>query len=70
MSLFSRGAIFVCLDDQENIICALPLHIATRTVGAICERNSMWLHIAAYRAPAAVVAICERNSMWLHIAAS
>ena len=32
MSLFSRGAMCVPLDDQENIICTLPSHIATRTV--------------------------------------
>ena len=33
---FSRGAMCVPLDDQENIICTLPLHIATKTVVAIC----------------------------------
>ena len=37
MSLFSRGAIYVPLDDQENIVHTLPSHIATRTVVAICE---------------------------------
>ena len=37
MSLFSRGAMCVPLDDQENIICTLPSHITTRTVVAICE---------------------------------
>ena len=37
MSLFSRGAICVPLDDQENIMCTLPSHIATRTVVAISE---------------------------------
>ena len=36
MSLFSRRAMLVLLDDQENIICTLPSHIATRTVVAIC----------------------------------
>ena len=30
MQSYSRGAIFVTLDDQENIICTLPSHIATR----------------------------------------
>ena len=37
MSLFSKGAICVPLDDQENIMCTLPSHIATRTVVAICD---------------------------------
>ena len=37
MSLFSRGAICVPLDDQENIICTLLSHIAIRTVVAICD---------------------------------
>ena len=37
MSLFSRGAICVPFDDQENIICTLPLDIATKTVVAICK---------------------------------
>ena len=37
MTLFSIEAICVPLDDQENIICSLPSHIATRTVAAICE---------------------------------
>ena len=32
---FSRGAICVILDDQENIIYSLPSHIATS--GAIFE---------------------------------
>ena len=37
MSLFSRIAMCVPSDDQENIICTLPSHIATRTVVAICD---------------------------------
>ena len=53
MSLFSRGALCVPLDDQENIICTLPSHIATRTVVAIFEGRVL------YRAPVTVVAICE-----------
>ena len=36
MSLFSRGAMCIPLDDQENV-CTLPSDIATRTVVAICE---------------------------------
>ena len=37
MSLFSRGAVCVPFDDQENIMCTLPSHIATRIVVAVCE---------------------------------
>ena len=61
MSLVSRGAMCVPLDDQENIICTMPSHIATRTVVAICKGR---VRIEL------VVAICEGNSMRLHIAAS
>ena len=60
MSLFSRGAMCVPLDDQENIICTLPSHIATRTMVAIYEGR---VHVR--------IAICEGNgSVRLHIAAS
>ena len=38
MSLFSKGAMCVPLDDdQKNIICTLPSHISTRTVVAISK---------------------------------
>ena len=40
---FSRGAMCVPLDDQENIICTLPLHIATKTVVAICGAWHLFL---------------------------
>ena len=81
MASFSRGALCLPLNDQENIICTLPSHIATR--GAICEwwfaKSSWW-----YRAPVAsymrrqcthrarvvartrVVALCEWSSMRLY----
>ena len=50
------------LDDQENIICILPSHIATRTVVVICKSR--------IGDRAQVVAICEGNSMRLHTSAS
>ena len=60
MSLFSRGAMCVPLDDQENIMY-LALAYCYQECGSYMQRQG------THRAP--VVAICERNCIWLHIAA-
>ena len=48
MPPFSRGAICISFDDQENNICTLPSHMATMELDAKGD---------SHRDP--VVAVCE-----------